>query len=506
MCFKIFLSNLPLQFKTKGNFIKSSQDYSLCEYILIFQKISLQKWMVNIFQSNSWTILKIQNVQIITINFKYQYQAVINLNLIFKIRVYKSLTVTCLKSSNLSNFCISKSEDNTLKIWRIVQDGLYYDQTLEGHQDSMICFCLNKTENIFTSGSMDTNIIEWYQNGQNKCQKGQTIVDCPKITLCMITGCIDHSISRWSLINEKWRCCRIDKAHNKSVNAISFINSSRFISGSWDSTIKIQDRQNTNQNYGQIATILTFSPVSNLKLIISYLLFHMYCSSQGKLLDIFKQTVSIKIFQETMANIQKESKFSEAQEFTQQRIDLKLESTMKIICENLQESFKQIYDLIEFSDKKYMSIINNKKNPAELSNFHLEILVQMLEGKNKCNQWNAEKNFNLIKLQKLKNALGSEIKAFNEKIFFQMKEILSEEFQLNLYIKAEKEAQIKADQEAKERYIRGKFNIQKNNFLFYQKPNYIIELLIIFKQMSKYQFLEGELQISFLKKGQTFGD
>ncbi|CAD8145553.1 unnamed protein product [Paramecium pentaurelia] len=186
-------------------------------------------------------------------------------------------TVNCLRSSLLSNFCITGSEDNTIKVWKIVQEGLFCDQTLEGHLDSIICLSLNRIENILASGSQDTNIIIWYLNVQNKWQKAQTIVDSPRVTLCinfnrlsnlMVTGCIDHSIYVWSVVNEKWRCQKLDKAHNKSVNAICFINQSRFVSASWDSTIKVWDRQNTNQNYFQVLTIGTQNgPIVNLILI-----------------------------------------------------------------------------------------------------------------------------------------------------------------------------------------------------------------------------------------------
>ncbi|CAK69006.1 unnamed protein product (macronuclear) [Paramecium tetraurelia] len=182
-----------------------------------------------------------------------------------------SRTVNCIKSSLISNFCITGSEDSTVKVWKIVQEGLCCEQTLEGHQDSIICICLNRVESILASGSSDNHIIVWYLNVQNKWQKAQTIVDSPRITLCinfnrlselMVTGCIDHSIYVWSVVNEKWR------GSQQSMNAICFINQTRFASASWDSAIKVWDRQNTNQHYAQVfLTVTHYGPIVNLILI-----------------------------------------------------------------------------------------------------------------------------------------------------------------------------------------------------------------------------------------------
>ncbi|CAD8075040.1 unnamed protein product [Paramecium sonneborni] len=151
----------------------------------------------------------------------------------------------------------------------------------------------------------------------------------------------------------------------------------------------------------------------------------------------FKQTIPIQIFQEMLIKKQKESKPYETSDFTKERTKLKLllsqtESTMNKIWENFQESIKSIYDMIELQDKTYLEILNNNTTPVELSNTDLEMLVQILVG-DKLKGWNALKDFNLRKIEKVQNLLGQEIKAFNEQIIKKMNETLKLEFTYKSY-------------------------------------------------------------------------
>ncbi|CAD8130552.1 unnamed protein product [Paramecium sonneborni] len=221
----------------------------------------------------------------------------------------------------------------------------------------------------------------------------------------------------------------------------------------------------------------------------------------------FKQIVPIKLFQEMVVKKQKESETYEALDLTKQGMNLKsvisqTEITMKKIWEDLQVSIKQIYDLIELQEKTYMEIINNSTNPVELSNTDLETLVQILVG-GKLNFWNLQKNFNLRKVEKVKNLLGQEIWALNEKIKKEM--ILSLEFVIEkqAFIESIKPKLLKDDfwirlffilQEKSKKTIKESQLIYNgsrdglNANSFWNKCDEKSNLLMIFKSQSEYTF------------------
>ncbi|CAD8193189.1 unnamed protein product [Paramecium octaurelia] len=153
-----------------------------------------------------------------------------------------------------------------------------------------------------------------------------------------------------------------------------------------------------------------------------------YCKCQRKMcvecqykhgVDL-KYTVPINIFQEMFMKKLKECNLDETSEITKQKDNFKLiisqtERMMKTEWEQLSESIKLTYDLIEEKNKSYSYLINQINNLAESSYSDIEELVQILEGKN-MDDWGDEKNVYLIKLQKYKNQLEQEVMSFVEKL------------------------------------------------------------------------------------------
>ncbi|CAD8192427.1 unnamed protein product [Paramecium pentaurelia] len=141
-----------------------------------------------------------------------------------------------------------------------------------------------------------------------------------------------------------------------------------------------------------------------------------------------KHAVPINIFKKMVLNKLKEYKLDETSELNKQRMNLKsmlsqTESMLKKIWEKLQESIKQIYDIIEMQNKLYSNIINENTNIFESSYTYLEKLIKILEGTTLKN-WNDQRNSYLIKLQKVSDWWGKEIKVFNEKMKKQIKDIM----------------------------------------------------------------------------------
>ncbi|CAK90344.1 unnamed protein product (macronuclear) [Paramecium tetraurelia] len=140
-----------------------------------------------------------------------------------------------------------------------------------------------------------------------------------------------------------------------------------------------------------------------------------------------KYTVPIEIFEDIRKKKFQGSYLNSTSELTIQRMNFKkmLASALKMlkqIWDELAESIKQIYDLIEMEDKSYLNYFNNNVNPSELSYTQLEKLVQIIIG-NALEDWNIEKNSQLKRLEMKKNYWEMEMKGFCQKLNKEMKEI-----------------------------------------------------------------------------------
>ncbi|CAD8171768.1 unnamed protein product [Paramecium octaurelia] len=133
-----------------------------------------------------------------------------------------------------------------------------------------------------------------------------------------------------------------------------------------------------------------------------------------------KHAVPIKIFQEMVKKKLREYNLDETSEITKQKNNFKLmfsqtQSMMKKIWEQLSESFKHIYNLIEKKNKSYSNLINENTNLAETSFSDLEQIVSILEGKI-LDDWKDEKKSYLIKLQEEQHQFEQDLNSFVEKL------------------------------------------------------------------------------------------
>ncbi|CAD8203771.1 unnamed protein product [Paramecium octaurelia] len=99
-----------------------------------------------------------------------------------------------------------------------------------------------------------------------------------------------------------------------------------------------------------------------------------------------KQTAPIEIFQGMVLQKLKELKVNDSSELTTQRMNFKemvtsTQKKIKQIWDELAESIKQIYEVVEIEDKFYLNFINGNVNPIELSYTDLDKLVQIIIGK-----------------------------------------------------------------------------------------------------------------------------
>ncbi|CAK92469.1 unnamed protein product (macronuclear) [Paramecium tetraurelia] len=161
------------------------------------------------------------------------------------------------------------------------------------------------------------------------------------------------------------------------------------------------------------------------------------CKFQRKLCGecLFEHEVDVKLyiapikkFQELVTQKLELSKPNNELELTAQILNFKtiLSSTqnmLKQIWDQLTESIKQIFDMIEMEDKSYQKIISNNVNPTELSNTDLEKLVQIVEGKS-LDFWKEKKNSYLKRLEFTKACLDQETRAFCERLNKERKSIM----------------------------------------------------------------------------------
>ncbi|CAK91786.1 unnamed protein product (macronuclear) [Paramecium tetraurelia] len=146
--------------------------------------------------------------------------------------------------------------------------------------------------------------------------------------------------------------------------------------------------------------------------------------------DIKKNTVTAKKFQELIRQRFKESEDNELSNLSTQRMNFKslLSSSqilLKQICDEIEVSYKQIDDMMTgLEDISFLNIANKNVNPLELSNTELEKLFQIFLGKTLYKQ-NDSKKLYLKNLHEKNKCCYKEISSFCEKFNIEMKRILS---------------------------------------------------------------------------------
>ncbi|CAD8183791.1 unnamed protein product [Paramecium pentaurelia] len=143
----------------------------------------------------------------------------------------------------------------------------------------------------------------------------------------------------------------------------------------------------------------------------------------------FRHTIPLTIFQEMAMKKLKDSKLYETSELTKQTMAFKsllsqTESMLKKIWEELSQSIKQIYDMIEKENQSFFNLINENTNLAECSYTDLEKIIKIVDGTT-LNDWNAQKNSFITELDKTKNWWEYHLKAFVQKSKEGIQQIMS---------------------------------------------------------------------------------
>ncbi|CAD8135866.1 unnamed protein product [Paramecium pentaurelia] len=142
-----------------------------------------------------------------------------------------------------------------------------------------------------------------------------------------------------------------------------------------------------------------------------------------------KQTIPINKFRQMLNGKVKDYKLDDTQELNKQRLDFKYMLSkavemLKQLWEELSESIRKIFEMIEKENKSLTDLITQNENLTESSYSDLEKLVQLLNGKIVDNL-NNKKNSIMTKVKKAKDLLEKEVIIFCQKFKEEMREILS---------------------------------------------------------------------------------
>ncbi|CAD8214927.1 unnamed protein product [Paramecium octaurelia] len=139
----------------------------------------------------------------------------------------------------------------------------------------------------------------------------------------------------------------------------------------------------------------------------------------------FHQTILFDEFRELLQKKFHEFKLDQTSQLDNYRISFKsmlseTERMLNKIWEELSESIKSIYSLIEQENNSYIKLIKENSNLAESSYSDLEKLIQFVKGKDFIIQINQY----LVKLEKAKNWWNQEVNSFCERIKQEIKDIM----------------------------------------------------------------------------------
>ncbi len=207
--------------------------------------------------------------------------------------VFKEHTkkVNCVAISRDDRWIASGSDDNTVRLWDVVNRKLQY--TLQGHTDQVNSVAFSPDNRWLASGSKDTTIQLWDRtsgklqftfNGANKTQAiafspdgqclvsgdiyvrlwnmadgqmqhvykelgfyGDNIVFSPN-SQWVAGGGKNNTVGLWSVINKKLE--HIFIGHTNTARSVAFsLDGRKLISGSYDKTIRLWDMASKNLEY-----------------------------------------------------------------------------------------------------------------------------------------------------------------------------------------------------------------------------------------------------------------
>ncbi len=141
---------------------------------------------------------------------------------------------------------LSGSNDKTIMIWDIMNN-FRLKQTLTGHQSGINSLDIYQN-NLLASASNDSSVILWnfgytLVNSTDAAADdiyAFTLIQVNATTQYLVSGSVDTSISVWYLLNQQLKLIyTIPNAHDATVKALATLSNNRFVSASYDSTIKV---------------------------------------------------------------------------------------------------------------------------------------------------------------------------------------------------------------------------------------------------------------------------
>ena len=153
-----------------------------------------------------------------------------------------------IKVLDVSEFIIcTVSEDYTIKIWQIIDNNFTILSSINVNEPCTSCIFDISNRMLYVGSNSGSIYYFTIDNNWKLIKEGSWIAHKGKITCFLIDYCKnilyssseDMSIGIWNL-TDKLLCNRY--YHQNFVTSLSFIDSSRFISGSYDGTLKIWNR------------------------------------------------------------------------------------------------------------------------------------------------------------------------------------------------------------------------------------------------------------------------